>query len=262
MGRFTTPLSVLAKHNCNSRKYPGAELDIYSVLAFEATMTPCKEMRYFSWLVHFGRWIKRGFIKWLKEIGSPHWGEGVHACVRSHGCSHRTEKEIRKTLLPSTCCPITHQPVHEQLCDWNESDLQKEAKRCFLFYTQPLGKCLGGLIHTGTKEPLMARGISRKRRCHLGRHCGRNSPRGFLLSFPPAPDQRPQGKWVLGGGGVSCCECMLVCFTAISQRLCNSSENWSSIINSLVSVERSRAAGSRELKEALQGKQKKALRGK
>lgn len=106
----------------------------------------------------------------------------------------------------------------------------------------------------------MAWGVPRKQRCHLRRHCGRNSPRVFLLSFPPAPHQRPQGKWILGGGGVSCCE--LVCFTAISQRLCSSSENRSSIINSLVSLERSRAVGSRELKEALQGKQKKALRGK
>lgn len=51
---------------------------------------------------------------------------------------------------------------------------------------------------------------------------------GFLLSFPPAPDERPQGKWILGGGGVSCCE--LVCFTAISQWLRSSTENWSSII--------------------------------
>lgn len=140
---------------------------------------------------------------------------------------------------------------------------QKEKAKCyFLFYTQPLGKYLGGLTHTGTKEPLMAQGVLRKWQCHLGRHCGHNSPRGFLLSFPPASDQRPQGKWILGGGGVSCCECMLVYFAAISQWLCSSGENWSSIINSLVSVERSRATGSRELKEALQGKQKKALRGK
>lgn len=174
-----------------------------------------------------------------------------------------TEKEMIKPLLPPTCCPITHLPVHELLCDWNESDLQKEEAKChFLFYTQPLGKCLGGLIHTGTKEPLMVRGVPRKRRCHLGRHCSRNSPRGFLLSFPPAPDQRPQGKWILGGGGVSCCESMLVCFIAISQQLCSPGENQSSIINSLVSVERSRAAGSRKLKGALQGKQKKALTGK
>lgn len=139
---------------------------------------------------------------------------------------------------------------------------RKKQQNVTFYPTQPLGKCLGGLIHTGTKEPLMAWGVPRKRRCHLGRHHGCNSPRGFLLSFPPAPDQRPQGKWILGGGGVSCCERMLVCFTAISQRLCSSGENQSSIINSLVSVERSRAAGSRELKGALQGKQKKALRGK
>lgn len=170
---------------------------------------------------------------------------------------------MRKRLLPPTCCPITRLPVHELLCAWNESDFQKEAAKCyFLFYIQPLGKCLGGLMRTGTKESLMAQGDPRKQRCHLRRHCGCNSPRGFLLSFPPAPDQRPQGKWILRGGGVSCCERKLVCFTAISQQLCGSSENQSSIINSLVSVERSGAAGSRELKEALQGKQKKALRGK
>lgn len=262
MGRFTSTLAVLARHNCNSRKCSGAEPGIYSVLAFEATKTLCKEIRFFFLLVNFGRWIKRGFIKWFKETGIPHCGEGVRAYMRSHGCSRRTEKEMRKPLLPPTFCPITRLPVHELLCDWNESDLQKQAKCYFLFYTQPLGKCLGGLIHAGTKETLMAWGVPRQQWCHLGRHCGRNSPRGFLLSFPPAPDQRPQGKWILGGGGVSCCERMLVCFTAISQRLCSSSENRSSIINSLVSVERSRAAGSRELKEALQGKQKKAFKGK
>lgn len=52
-----------------------------------------------------------------------------------------------------------------------------------------------------------------------------------------------------------------MCFPAVSQRLCSPGEDWSSIINSLVSVERSRAAGSRELrglarqaKESIEGK--------
>lgn len=261
MARLTSTLAVLAIHNCNSRKCPGAELDIYSVLAFESTMTLCKMTSYFSLLVKFGRWIKRGFIKWFKEIGSPHEGEGAHAYVRSHGCSHRTKRWenhfFPQPAVPSPVCLCLNCCVIEM-----NLTFRKKKQNVTFFSTHSLWINALVVWYTGTKEPLMARGVPRKRWCHLGRHCSRNSPRGFLLSFPPAPDQRPQGKWILGGGRVSCCERMLVCFTAISQRLCSFSENWSSIINSLVSVEGSRAVGSSELKEALQSKQKKALRGK
>lgn len=129
-----------------------------------------------------------------------------------------------------------------------------------LFILHTAFTCLSGLLQTGTKEPLMAWGVPRKQRCHLRRHCSRNSPRVFLLSFPPAPDQRPQGKWILGGGGVSGCE--LVCFTAISQRLCSSSENRSSIINFSCITRKEQGSGvkgterglAREAKESIEGK--------
>jgi len=55
MGRFTSTLAVLARHNCNSRKCPGAGLDVCAVLAFEATMTLWKGMSYFYLLVNFER---------------------------------------------------------------------------------------------------------------------------------------------------------------------------------------------------------------
>lgn len=262
MGTLTNILSVLARLTCSSRKCSAAELVAYSVLAFETTMTLCKEMNYFSLLVNFGRWIKGDLSCGLRRLG-VHIGR--RECTLMWGAmavptEQRDEKATSSPNLLSHCpsaCAWT------AACAWNESNLQKEsAKCCFLFSTQPLGKCLGGLMRTGTKEPLMAQGDPRKQWCHLRRHCGHNSPRGSLLSFAPAPDQRPQGKWILRGGGVSCYERKLVYFTAMSQQLCSSGENQSSIINSLLSVERSRAAGSRELKEALQGKQKKALRGK
>lgn len=132
----------------------------------------------------------------------------------------------KKNFFPQAAVPL---PCNQCMnCSMTERSLtfrNQKGKCCFLFNIQPLLKCLCGVLQRGTKEPLMAWGVPRKRQCHLRRHW---APRVFLLSFPPAPDERPQGKWILGGGGVSCCE--LVCFTAISQWLRSSTENWSSII--------------------------------
>lgn len=131
MGSFTQNFGSPGKTQLQQQQMTWTELGVYSLLAFQATMTLWNDMSCFSLLVDFERWIKRGFVQCFKETEV---GEAEYIYVRRHGCSHRTE--MRKPLLPPICCPITHLPELELLCDWNESDLQKEAAKCyFLFYT-------------------------------------------------------------------------------------------------------------------------------